>query len=398
MRTTPTSAERRPSIGGPIAGDFATRCACTSARPPWTRAPRPHFAELSRRSPPHCPALHRSVAAGRRGVIEHGNDYPTCQRQVLATARGCAGLRPRARRARCARAYPTRRPDWRGRGACRATSGALGGGAGRPPSGDAAQPPRRHPLDVGDTYLYLRRYTDALTAYDKSLALNPGSTNIALQKALAYLSQTGDREGTERIMPPMTQRVTPIGGPTGIMGLSNACPLSVVRSRNRCFASRSRHSSATPPGGRSRGPWSIARGGRTPPPGLRSRRPAVSSSGVSRCGPTITSFSPNKALRWPDSAAARKDAEGRRAVEARPISRDAVDGPLVVTNIARIYTLLGRTDAAGIDQLRRARPVQAGPVVSRVAAGRPVLGPAPEQPAVRATDPLACSDLTSFSQ
>jgi len=43
--------------------------------------------------------------------------------------------------------------------------------------------------------------------------------------------------------------------------------------------------------------------------------------------------------------------QGLRAVEVRPISRDAVDGPLMATNLARIYTMVGRTDAA-IDQLQ----------------------------------------------
>jgi hypothetical protein len=40
-----------------------------------------------------------------------------------------------------------------------------------------------------------------------------------------------------------------------------------------------------------------------------------------------------------------------RAVEARSISRDAVDGPLMAVNLARIYTMLGRVDAA-VDQLQ----------------------------------------------
>jgi Flp pilus assembly protein TadD len=42
--------------------------------------------------------------------------------------------------------------------------------------------------------------------------------------------------------------------------------------------------------------------------------------------------------------------QGMRAVKIRSTAQDAVDGPLVATNLARIYTLLGRTDAA-IDQL-----------------------------------------------
>ena len=51
---------------------------------------------------------------------------------------------------------------------------------------------------------------------------------------------------------------------------------------------------------------------------------------------------------------------GRRAVELLPASRDALDGPLVATNLAVIYTLLGEHDLA-IDQLERLSSLTAGP-------------------------------------
>ena len=39
-------------------------------------------------------------------------------------------------------------------------------------------------------------------------------------------------------------------------------------------------------------------------------------------------------------------AEGRRAVELRPISEDALDGVNIITRLAMIYTWLGDNDAA----------------------------------------------------
>jgi hypothetical protein len=39
-------------------------------------------------------------------------------------------------------------------------------------------------------------------------------------------------------------------------------------------------------------------------------------------------------------------AAGERAAERLPISADALDGPLIATNLAAIYALTGRTDQA----------------------------------------------------
>jgi tetratricopeptide (TPR) repeat protein len=85
--------------------------------------------------------------------------------------------------------------------------------------------------------------------------------------------------------------------------------------------------------------------------------------------------------------------EGRRAVEARPISRDAIEGPLMEANLARIYTMIGRDDAA-VEQLEiiLSRPgplsprwlrgdpfwarLRGNPRFQRLVAERPMAGPA----------------------
>jgi len=52
--------------------------------------------------------------------------------------------------------------------------------------------------------------------------------------------------------------------------------------------------------------------------------------------------------------------EGKRAVELRPISRDAVDGPVVLTRLAMAYAWLGENDPA-IEQLTYLAKIPSGP-------------------------------------
>jgi tetratricopeptide (TPR) repeat protein len=52
--------------------------------------------------------------------------------------------------------------------------------------------------------------------------------------------------------------------------------------------------------------------------------------------------------------------EGQRAVELRPISKDAVDGPVALTRLAMAYAWLGQNDAA-IEQLTYLAKIPSGP-------------------------------------
>jgi tetratricopeptide (TPR) repeat protein len=53
-------------------------------------------------------------------------------------------------------------------------------------------------------------------------------------------------------------------------------------------------------------------------------------------------------------------AEGQRAVDLRPISKDAVDGPVVLTRLAMAHAWLGKNDRA-IEQLTYVAKVPGGP-------------------------------------
>ena len=55
------------------------------------------------------------------------------------------------------------------------------------------------------------------------------------------------------------------------------------------------------------------------------------------------------ALSFADASLGRKEEsiqEGRRAVEIRPISEDAVDGPAIATDIAIVYAMVNEFDSA----------------------------------------------------
>ena len=206
--------------------------------------------------------------------------------------------------------------------------------------------------DLGDSYLYLRRYREALAAYDRALALNPGSADIALHKTLAYLSQTGDLAGAQRIMPDFRQRISPVGGPTGVIGIADLVPL-LSREQQDLLLQLSPEAFVGDSGG-----WALARA-------MVYRTRAQEAPARMAFEAARAVLARRLALRPDDdlllaehgfalAGLGEADAavrQGMRATEMRSTAQDAVDGPLVATNLARIYAMLGRSDAA-IDQLQ----------------------------------------------
>ena len=206
--------------------------------------------------------------------------------------------------------------------------------------------------DLADSYFYLRRYGDALIAYDSALAIAPGSSDITLQRVLAYLSQTGDRTTAQRMMPSLSRRViVPLGAPTGILGLADLVPLlsreqqaQILQVSHEAFVGDSAS-------------WSLARA-----MVYRSRNQADSAR---RAFDLARSILERRLAERPDDhvflaahgfalaglgRAEQAITQGQRAVKARSTSRDAIEGPLMEANLARIYTMVGRDDAA-IEQL-----------------------------------------------
>jgi eukaryotic-like serine/threonine-protein kinase len=207
-------------------------------------------------------------------------------------------------------------------------------------------------LDVGDSYLYLRRYPDALAYYNRGLALNPGSINTTLQKALAYLSQTGDREGMQRIMPDLTQGVAPIGGPTGVLGLAELVPL-LSRDQQSLLLRLSPEVFSHDTAGLALSRAMVYRAwGQEAPARKEFEVARTVLERRLRGRPDDHIFLAEHGLALAGLSLAEEAVrQGMRAVRVRPTSYDAVDGPLMVANLARIYTMIGRNSEA-VDQLQ----------------------------------------------
>jgi serine/threonine-protein kinase len=75
--------------------------------------------------------------------------------------------------------------------------------------------------------------------------------------------------------------------------------------------------------------------------------------------------------------------EGRRGVELLPVSRDALDGPFRVRDLARIYVMVGEHEAA-LDQLEALFALRAGnPLSAPLLRLDPVWAPLGKHPRFR---------------
>jgi DNA-binding SARP family transcriptional activator/TolB-like protein len=213
----------------------------------------------------------------------------------------------------------------------------------------------RSPRDVGsagDTYLELRRFGEAISAFDRVLEVNPRSAGVALDKALAYLGETGDLVGTQRLLPDVSLNIAPTGVEFQVVTLADLVTLLDTRQQTALL----RLTPATLDGDtagwalaramlyRVRGRSALARAyfdsARSVLEVHLSRHPDA--YGRLRCmlGVALAGLGrANDAIR-----------EGDRVVQIMPVSKDAMEGPLMVANLARIYVLLGERDKA-IDQV-----------------------------------------------
>jgi len=213
----------------------------------------------------------------------------------------------------------------------------------------------RSPRDVGsagDTYFQLRRFREAISAFDRVLEVNPQSAGVALDKALAYLGETGDLVGTQRLLPDVSLNVAPTGVEFQVVTLADL--VSLLDPGQQAALLR-----LTPAAldGDTAG-WALARAMLYRARGQAALARAYFDSARNVLEPHLN--------RHPDAygrlrcmlgvalagLGRAKDAirEGDRVVQIMPVSKDAMEGPLMLANLARIYVLLGERDKA-IDQL-----------------------------------------------
>lgn len=236
------------------------------------------------------------------------------------------------------------------------------------------------PASIGDVYIALRRYPEALAVYDRGLEIAPQSVDLRFTKAMIYLSQTGELSASRRLLPDVSENIAPTGVELLVTTLADVVPLlddaqqaevlelgpaaldgdtaglalakaMVYRMREQEVVARVYFDSA-------RVALEASLGRREDEYGRLTCMLGIALAGLGRN---------DEALR-----------EGKRAVETLSVSKDAMEGPLMLANLARIYVLLGERDKA-VDQLETvlARP---GPLSAAWLRADPFWDPLRESP------------------
>lgn len=219
-------------------------------------------------------------------------------------------------------------------------------------------------LNIASRYAELRQFTTATYYYDRALALKPQSFDAQLGKALAYLSQFGDLDGSQRMMPDLSQGVDPTGFGTSTLTLCDVATLLDGRRRERLLT-------LTPDAlGGDSASLALAKAivqranGRGPDALAQFDSARVALEVKVRHEPDNDYFA---ALLGPALAGLGRSTdailEGKRAVSLVPVSKDAEWSGYLRTNLARIYVLLGEREKA-VDELEnvlaRPGPLSAG--------------------------------------
>src|SRR2546426_9633366 len=223
------------------------------------------------------------------------------------------------------------------------------------------------PASMGDVYIALRRYPEAIAAYDRALEIAPHSVDLRFTKALAYLSQTGDLPGVRRLLPEVSENMAPTGVEVLVATLADVVSLLDDAQRAKLLE-------ATP------GALDGDTAGLALAKAMAYRLGGAEGVARTYFDSARVALEANLARREDDygrlrcmlgialAGLGRADEamrEGKRAVETLPVSKDALEGPLMLANLARIYVMLGERDKA-VDQLEtvlaRPGPLSAGGV------------------------------------
>ena len=214
------------------------------------------------------------------------------------------------------------------------------------------------------TYAELRQFTQATYYYDRALAMRPESFDAQLGKALAYLGQTGDLAGAQRLLPDMSRPMDGAGGGAAVFSLCDIASLLDAKRQARVL---------------SLGP--VALEGDSAVLALM-KALVLRANGRNLEGraqfDSARMFLDITVRHWPSDdyyagllglalagLGHSVDAirEGKRAVDLVPVTKDAQWAGYLRANLARIYLLLDRRDEA-IEQLEivlsRPGPLSAG--------------------------------------
>ena len=204
---------------------------------------------------------------------------------------------------------------------------------------------------LGSSYTRQRQFAAANYYYGRALAMTPRSVSARLTQAVAHLNLTGDLKGTQRLCPDVSENIVPTGLEDFLITLSDIVLLLSDQQQSKLL----RLSPAVLDEDtvalalakafvyRRRGEFSLARAS------FDSAR-AVLEKAV-RCKADDHLYHALFGLALAGlGRSAEATREGQRAIELLPVSKDALDGALLPSSLARIYVLLGDRERA-IDQL-----------------------------------------------
>ena len=211
---------------------------------------------------------------------------------------------------------------------------------------------------LGTTYFSLRRYEEAETYFDRTLALPPDFVEAALVKALVPLWGRGDT-GPLRML---VDGIPPGFDPSGLVTLVHwlveysdrdyAAALDVLSSSEFEYFEWGGFGAVA-------APRTLLMGLCYAAMGETRLAQAAADSALRVLGARLRERPDDaqlyRALSWAHALLGNKEEairEAQRAVELLPISRDAVDGPGYVRNLGNMYARFGEVDAA-IEQYER---------------------------------------------
>jgi tetratricopeptide (TPR) repeat protein len=218
--------------------------------------------------------------------------------------------------------------------------------------------------DLSVLYDLLRRYDDKEKLYDRIVAINPAQSDYwQLFRATTELEK-GDLRNTHQLCDKIPPQYDPNGAATSFritLLLSEGNPQAAQTALDACkHDALIDNTGSLVPRGFFAGQIARARGD-------QSQAVAAFTAARDEIQQKLRDDPDNGLLHGIlcliNAGLGKKEealAEGNRAIELCPISKDAVDGPVVLTRLAMAYAWLGENDAA-IDRLTYLAKVPSGP-------------------------------------
>jgi tetratricopeptide (TPR) repeat protein len=205
--------------------------------------------------------------------------------------------------------------------------------------------------DVGDMYFLLRRYGQALAWYDSTAALGSLPNSLRTIRALSYLGASGDLARFRQALPDLADAAVLTGTFGLITGLSELALMLPPEQQTFLLSLRPESYSNDTTG------LSLAKALVYRARGDSAKTRSEFETARAVLERRLESFPDDPVFHVQLGLAlaglGRTDdaiREGERGVALRPPDKDAVEGPNLVANLARIDVLAGRQDDA-IDQL-----------------------------------------------